>query len=119
MTTQQVDPLRECKEAKETLEAATRSLNSQGELLIRLGRGLLGDPIGVKLANSGLFRPIDLPDDCLIDYGAIPSREDVKEGLGDYDAARAGFEAALRKLPPDEQELFVRGSTRREAPVTF
>ncbi len=108
MRREEVDPLRECKEAKERFEEVTRALNLTGELLVRLGRGLLDDPIAVKLTNSGLARPIDLPDDCLVDYGAIPTRDDLKNGLKDYDTARAAYEAALRRLPPDERELFER-----------
>ena len=119
MTTQQVDPLRECKEAKEEFDAVTHALNAQGEVLVQLGQGLLADPISVKLANSGLARPMDLPDDYLIDYKAVPSREDIKDGLSKYDTAHAAYDAALRKLPPDEQDLFVGGSTRREARITF
>ena len=113
MAEEGMDPLREHKEANERLENEARSLSEMGELLVRLGEGLRADPVGVRLANTDLKRPIELPDGNVIDYARIPTPETVKEGLGKYYSAWLEDQATLQKLPPDEQQLFLgQGNTR-------
>ena len=108
MTTQQVDPMRACKEAKQRLQEAAQTLNSTGEIFVRLGQALQAEPVGVTLANTDLGQPIDLPDDYVIAYAGIPTPEGIKDRLSNYFKAWSEYQAALQKLPADEQELFAR-----------
>lgn len=119
MTTQQVDPMRACKEAKQRLQEAAQTLNSTGEIFVRLGQALQAEPVGVTLANTDLGQPIDLPDDYVIAYADIPTPEGIKDGLGNYYRAWSEYQAAFQKLPPDEQALFAGPGTERPARRTM
>ena len=106
MTTQQVDPLRVCKEARDELRAAATKLQRIGNFFGDVARALVEDEICLRLANSGLFAPSDLPHDRSVDYEAWPSREDVKELLADYYETLTRFRASYHALAPDERMLF-------------
>ena len=106
MTTQQVDPLRACKDARDEREAVASKLRQAGEFYGEVAGGLLDPEICLILANSDLSTPIDLPHDRSVDYKAWPSREEVKELLAEYYAAHKRFGAAYHALEPDERTLF-------------
>ncbi len=106
MTTPQVDPLRACKEARDKLERIRQKLSGYGQFFGNLATGLCDDEVRIRLANSDLSVPIDLPDDRTLNYNAWPQREDVKASLAEYYEALKEYEAAYYGLAPDEQNLF-------------
>ena len=106
MTTQQVDPIRKCKDARDELEVVASKLRQAGEFYRKVAGGLLDEEICLRLDNSDVLAPIDLPHDRSVDYRAWPSREEVKELLVEYYAALKRFRAAYHALAPDERAFF-------------
>ena len=106
MTTQQVDPLRACKEARDELKRVRQKLLSYGQFFGNLATALCEDGVSLRLANSDLGVPIDVPHDRMLDYNAWPQREEVKASLAEYYEAVKEYQAAYSGLAPDEQRLF-------------
>ncbi len=106
MTTQQVDPLRACKEARDKLKRVRQKLNGHGQYFGNLATALCEDEVSLRLANSDLTVPIDVPRDRTLDYNAWPQQEEVKASLAEYYEADKEYQAAYSRLAPDEQGLF-------------
>ena len=106
MTTQQVDPLRACKEARDKLKRVRQKLFGHGQFFGNLATALCEDEVSLRLANSDLTVPIDVPGDRMLDYNAWPQRDEVKASLAEYYGAVKEYQAAYYGLAPDEQRLF-------------
>ena len=106
MTTQQVDPLRACKEASDKLKRVRQKLLGYGQFFGNLAAALCEDEVSLRLANSDLAVPIDVPVDRMLDYNAWPQQEEVKASLAEYYEADREYQAAYSGLAPDEQRLF-------------
>ena len=106
MTTQQVDPLRACKEASDKLKRVRQKLIGYGQFFGSLSTALCEDEVRLRLANSDLSVPINLPRDRTLDYNAWPQQEEVKASLAEYYEADKEYQAAYSGLPRDEQRLF-------------
>jgi hypothetical protein len=105
MTVQQVDRLREFKDAKDQLDAVVSKLREHGSFFRKVSEGLLVDPVCLRLANSGVSAPIDLSHEYTVDYSRWPAAEIVKDLLASYGQLLATFRQAYAALPPDEQAL--------------
>lgn len=106
MTTQQVDPLRACKEAQDKLKRVREKLKSYGQYFSSLATALCEDEVRLRLANSNLSVPINLPPDRTLDYNDWPEQEEVIASLAEYYEADKEWQAAYNRLAPDEQRLF-------------
>ena len=106
MTTQQVDPLRACKEDRDKLKRVRQKLFGYGQFFAILATALCEDEVSLRLANSDLSVPIDVPGDRMLDYNAWPQQEEVKSALAEYYGALADYSQAYFQLAPDERSMF-------------
>lgn len=112
MTTQQVDPLRKCKDARDHLAAIRRDLAGMSKFFGVLGDRLGQDPIRLMLSNTGgtdFSAPMDIAmgrDVPSLDYSKWPSKEEVASKLKAYYDAEHAYRQAYHALPPGDQSLF-------------
>ena len=110
MTTLQIDPLRECKEARDGVERLRRELASFGEYFATLAQGLLDARLMFSnTAGTDFGAPHEIaanPRVPSLDFSRWPSKEEVASKLKDYYDARFEYQGTYRRLPPDEQRLF-------------
>ncbi len=115
MTMQQVDPLRECKDAKDRVDQLRRELAGYGEFFAVLANALRRDPIRLMLSNTDFSAPAEIAlasNVPSLNCDQWPDLPRVAVKLKAYFDAQFAYRNAFGQLPASDRTMFPNPSGR-------